>query len=148
MADVVECSVPISLPAATVFDYLADARNQPVWCSGITSCRQIDLDGPIPGAKYRVSRGKLMPWQRAPLSLELVMVMPHHHLQWVRSETHVNAMVDCHVDKLMDGTIVSYRETLDGIQEARLGGLMLLMRRYQLPRDLWQLKRILEEGGP
>jgi hypothetical protein len=148
MADVVECSVPISLPASTVFDYVADARNQPVWCSGITSCRQIELDGPLPGAKYCVGHGKLMPLQRASLLLELVVVRPHHRLQWIRSETHVTATVDCYVDKLMDGTIVSCRETFDGIQEARLGALTLLMRRYRLPRDLWRLKQVLEERGP
>jgi hypothetical protein len=133
------------LPQAAVFNYLADARNQPAWCSGVASCRQIHLDRPALHARYQIHR-KLTAWPRAAASLELVMVKPHHRLQWVRREQRITATVDCYVDKLIDETLVSYQERFDGIEEAPFAGLWLLVRRYQLPRELWRLKRLLEEG--
>jgi hypothetical protein len=134
----VEHSVPISRPSAQVFAYLVDARNQPAWCSGVSICRQTHLSRPAPSARYEVRRRV-----RASASLELVVATPHRRASWVRRERKLIVEIDCHVDRLADGSVVSYRETFGATGKARLY-LRLLLRRYQVPHELWRLKRILE----
>ena len=38
---------------ATVFDYVVDPLNDPVWCPAVAGCEQLSGDGPVEGAVYR-----------------------------------------------------------------------------------------------
>ena len=44
--------VLIRRPIEEVFDYVADARNDPAWCERVHWCRQVEGDGPAVGATY------------------------------------------------------------------------------------------------
>jgi hypothetical protein len=45
-------TVDIDLPVEMVFDFVADARNDPQWCPRVRWCKQINGDGPLVGARY------------------------------------------------------------------------------------------------
>jgi hypothetical protein len=46
-------SIEIDLPLEKVFDFVADARNDPQWCPRVDWCKQIRGDGPVVGARYQ-----------------------------------------------------------------------------------------------
>jgi uncharacterized protein YndB with AHSA1/START domain len=48
----VERQIEIGRPVEEVFGFVADARNDPQWCSTVKSCRQLSGDGPGDGARY------------------------------------------------------------------------------------------------
>jgi hypothetical protein len=138
----------------TVFDYLAEARNQPAWRSSVRRCVQTQLTAPGRGAAYELTRPAGMPWRTITAELAIVTYEPPRRLRWTRREGAATADIECELEALPDGTLVWYRETLDRAAQATFGLLDAPLRRYQLPRDLWRLKSIVEQprqaadGGP
>lgn len=52
MSGPVEGSVLIRRPVEEVFEFVADARNDPAWCERVHWCRQVEGDSPVVGARY------------------------------------------------------------------------------------------------
>src|SRR3954467_7696721 len=50
----IERATQIAQPRDRVWEFIADARNDPGWCEKVDSVEQLAGDGPGPGARYRV----------------------------------------------------------------------------------------------
>lgn len=44
----------IARPPGEVFAFVADPRNDPAWCPRVHGCEQVDGDGVVEGARFRV----------------------------------------------------------------------------------------------
>ncbi|MDX1510952.1 MAG: SRPBCC family protein [Nitriliruptorales bacterium] len=71
----------LDVPIETVFDYVADARNDPNWCPLVEGTEQIGGNGPEPGAVYV--------WQQrqgeddiVPTEVTLTVVERPNRLEW------------------------------------------------------------------
>ena len=47
-----EGDIEIQRPLDEVFTFAADPRNDPQWCPRVLWCKQVEGDGPSPGARY------------------------------------------------------------------------------------------------
>jgi hypothetical protein len=135
--------VPVDCSAREAFDYLADARHLPVWCSAVRSCEQTALTGPTPGAEYRIARATGAVWWPAKLDLRLETFVAPSELGWVRREGATMCRVECLVTPIPSGVAIHYAESLSWSQ-LRTSRILLGLRRYQLGHDLWRLKSVLE----
>jgi uncharacterized protein YndB with AHSA1/START domain len=50
----IEETILITRSPEAIWDYIADARNDPHWCAKVVSVEQVSGDGPGPDARYRV----------------------------------------------------------------------------------------------
>ena len=78
----IEKTVTIACPTEQVWEFVADARNDPRWCEKVVSVDQIAGDGPGPTARYRVMH---RPRPRKPpteLTMEVVEFEPPRSLRW------------------------------------------------------------------
>jgi hypothetical protein len=128
-----------------VFDYLADACHQPAWRAGVKGARQ--TRGGVAGqhAAYELTRTLGVFWRPVTAELEVVTYEPPRRLGWSRREGAMTAEIQCELEPLAGAAVVWYSERLHGPGQGLPALLDLPLRRYQLPRDLWRLKRILEE---
>ena len=65
-----------------VWEFIADARNDPRWCEKVVSVDQVAGEGPGPNAQYRVMH---RPRPRKPpveLAMQVVEFDPPHRLRW------------------------------------------------------------------
>ena len=66
---------------ATLFDYVVDPLNDPVWCPAVDGCEQIEGEGPAPGAVYRwnqiVGEG-----DHFPMDVTLEVVDRPNRIEW------------------------------------------------------------------
>lgn len=49
----VRVSQVVPAPPETVFAFVADTRNDPIWCPNVTNVVQMDGEGVAPGSKFR-----------------------------------------------------------------------------------------------
>lgn len=93
----------IAVPVETLFDFVADTRNDPQWCPLIESSDQIAGDGPAPGAVYRwgqvVGEGQIVP-----MDVTLEVLDRPRRLEWS-----------------LDNDMFNYRSwmTFDALDESR-----------------------------
>jgi hypothetical protein len=128
-----------------VFDYLADACHQPAWRASVKRARQTRGSAAGLHSAYELTRTLGVFWRPVTAELELVTYEPPQRLGWAWREGAITAEIQCELEPLAGAAVVWYSERLDGPGHGLLGLLDLPLRRYQLPRDLWRLKRILEE---
>jgi len=50
----IDKTIAIARPPEEVWDFIADARNDPHWCDKVDSVEQVAGEGPGPEARYRV----------------------------------------------------------------------------------------------
>ncbi len=143
----VERSIVIERPIADVFGFVADARNDTLWCSKVLSSLQTDGDGPGPGARYEVLH--------RPIPLRPAREMDHRCLDWAPPRS-----ITWSEDDGRDTLVVTYQlEELGGstrmiqMSDARLAAprvLHPLMRAgigHDIQRQLGALKVLLEAGS-
>lgn len=68
-------------PLETVFDYVADTRNDPEWVPLVDHVRQIQGDGPGEGAKYLVAQ-RLIGGKVVDMSLEVTSYTRPAEITW------------------------------------------------------------------
>ncbi len=49
----ITATTEVDRPVEDVFAFVADSRNDPLWCRTVLECEQTHGDGPGPGARYR-----------------------------------------------------------------------------------------------
>lgn len=77
-----ERSIEIAQPIDAVFEFVADARNDPAWCTKVRSVEQVEGDGPGPGARYRVVHRPIP--LRPPRELDMTCLAwePPQRIEW------------------------------------------------------------------
>jgi uncharacterized protein YndB with AHSA1/START domain len=143
----IERSTVIAAPPERVWEFIADARNDPRWCPKVESVEQVEGHGPHPGARYRaVHRPKPL---RGPvdLTMEAVEFDPPRRLRWREEDDDGVFDVVYELEPEAGGTRLSQIDHIDW----KISRLAFPIARFMVGRDLTRqlaaLKRLLEDGN-
>ena len=140
----IEKSVTIARPVETVWEFVADARNDPRWCEKVVSVEQLAGDGPGRDASYRVMH-RPRPF-KAPvaLTMEVVEFEPPHRLRWREEDADAVFNVLYELQPKGSGTEIKQVDDIDW----KIGRAALPIARLMVSRDIARqfrsLKRVLE----
>jgi uncharacterized protein YndB with AHSA1/START domain len=140
----IERATQIAQPRDRVWEFIADARNDPGWCGKVDSVEQLAGDGPGPGARYRVlHRPKPL---RGPVELvmEVVEFDPPRRLRWREEDNDAVFDVVYDLAQRGDGTRLTQIDQIDWKIPRLLVPVGRFMVRRDLERQLAALKRLLE----
>ena len=140
----VEREVEIARPPEEVFDFVADARNDPRWCSRVELCEQVAGDGPGLGARYRARHRPTRLKPAAELSIEVVGFEPGRRIDWRQEDDDGVFKVTYVVEPAEGGTRFTQRDEI----EWKLPRPLQLIAGRLLPRHIEEqmaaLKGLLE----
>jgi uncharacterized protein YndB with AHSA1/START domain len=141
----IEKTIHISRPPEAVWEYVADARNDPRWCHKVDSVEQVAGDGPGPGAKYRVLHRPRPRKQAVELSMEVLEFDPPRRLRWREVDEDGVFDVVYELQASRGGTDFSQRDDI----EWKISRLLYPIARASVSRDidrqLRSLKTLLDE---
>jgi hypothetical protein len=81
----IEHHVEIQRAQTDVFDFVADARHDPVWCKRVISCVQREGDGPAVGARYEALH-RPIPGPARRRQIEIVAFDPPTAIRWIQED--------------------------------------------------------------
>jgi len=140
----VERDVEIDRPIEQVFDYVADARNDPRWCPKVLSCDQIEGDGPGAAARYRARHRPSRLKPGAELEIQVTAYERPRRLRWREEDEDGVFDVTYELEPTAEGTRFTQRSEIDW----KLSRLLRPMAARMVPRhvdeQLSELKRVLE----
>jgi uncharacterized protein YndB with AHSA1/START domain len=142
----IEKSITIARPVGEVWEFIADARNDPQWCENVVSVEQLAGDGPGPAARYRVMH-RPRPFKPAvELTMDVVEFDPPHRLRWREEDADAVFNVEYHLEPAASGTRLNQVDDIDW----KIGKAALPIARLMVSRDIGRqfrsLKRLLESG--
>lgn len=140
----IQRSIVIGRPIGEVFDFVADARNDPRWCPKVDSVEQVDGEVPGPGSRY-VTIHRPVPLRPArELDHRCVDWSPPRRIEWLEDDGVDRFEVSYELEEAAGGTRLTQRS------DARLGVPRLLHPIWRrgigndIARQLRTLKRVLE----
>ncbi len=142
----IERSIEIARPPEEVFAFVADARNDPLWCSTVVACEQLAGDGPGPDARYE-ARHKPTPVHRVmPRTIEVVEYEPPRRMRWRQEDSNGVFTIVYEVEPAAGGARLTQRDTIDWKVPGPVAGVAerLFVRRH-IGEQMADLKRLLEE---
>lgn len=144
MATITE-SVVIARPIHEVFAFIADARNDPLWCPNVRESEQTQGEGPAVGARYREVH-KPGP-KAAELDIEMLEHDPPRRAAWRASDESGTFVVSYDLEPVAgDATRVTQTdETLFQGLTRLLAPVIHFSVRRTLPKQFATLKSHLEE---
>lgn len=139
-------AIVIQRPVEEVFDFVADARNEPRYNLAMRSAELL-TDGPIGiGARFRselVTRGRAVP-----MTTEYTEYDRPHHLGSVSRTPSTVVRGALTFEPAEDGTRMSWSWDLETSGVLRFLGPLVGFMGRRLERRIWTgLKRLLEEEG-
>ena len=143
----IEQVVTIARQRQDVWSFIADARNDPVWCEKVVSVEQVAGAGPGPGARYRVMHA---PRPRKPpveLAMEVVEFNPPHRLRWWEEDADAVFDVLYELEPEGSGTRLTQGDEIDWKIPKPLRPIGRIMVSRDIKRQFQSLKQVLE-GGP
>ena len=141
----IERSVEIARPAEEVFAYVADARNDPQWCSTVVACEQRVGEGPGAGGRYQ-ARHKPTPFHRVmPRAIEIVEYDPPRRLRWRQEDANGVFHIVYEVEPTARGARLTQRDTIEWKVPRPVARLaeQVFVRRH-IGAQMADLKRLLE----
>lgn len=142
----IEGSIEIARPPAEVFAYVADARNDPHWCSTVVACEQRVGEAAAPGARYE-ARHKPTPFHRVmPRSIEIVECDPPRLLRSRQEDANGVFHIVYGVEPTADGARLTQRDAIEWKVPRPVARLAerLFVRRH-IAAQMADLKRLLED---
>jgi uncharacterized protein YndB with AHSA1/START domain len=143
----IEKTITIAREVGDVWEFVADARNDPQWCEKVVSVEQLAGDGPGRDARYRVMH-RPRPFKPAvELTMDVVEFDPPRRLRW--REEDADAVFDVLYELKPDasGSRLTQVDDIDW----KIGQLALPIGRLMVSRDIRRqfrsLKRLLESGS-
>jgi hypothetical protein len=140
----IQRSIVINRPVKEVFDFVADARNDPRWCPKVKSVEQVEGEGPGPGSRY-VTIHRPVPLRPArEMDHRCVDWSPPRRIEWLEDDGVDRFEVSYELEEVNGGTRLSQRS------DARLGVPKLLRPIWRrgiendIARQLRMLKDVLE----
>jgi hypothetical protein len=131
-----------------VWEFIADARNDPCWCEKVASVEQVTGQGPGPSAKYRVLH---RPRPRRPpieLAMEVVEFEPPHRLRWREEDADAVFNVLYELEPEGAATRLSQVDDIDWKIPKPLRPIGRIMVSRDIRRQFGSLKHLLEGGAP
>jgi uncharacterized protein YndB with AHSA1/START domain len=143
----IEKTITIARPAEEVWEFVADARNDPQWCEKVVSVEQLAGDGPGRDARYRVMH-RPRPFKPAvELAMEVVEFDPPHRLRWREEDADAVFDVLYDLEPTATGTQLKQVDDIDW----KIGKAALPIARLMVSRDIRRqfrsLKRLLESDS-
>ena len=142
----VERSVQIDRPPETVFDFLADGRNDPRWCPKVRSAEQTLGDGPQLGARYQVVHQPTRIKPAAELTSEIVAFEPPHSIALRQEDGDGVFNVEYLIERANGGTRFTQRSEVEWKLPAPLRLIASRMVPRHLDGQMKKLKSMLESG--
>jgi uncharacterized protein YndB with AHSA1/START domain len=140
----VERTVQIGRPPQEVFDFVADARNDPAWCPKVRSCEQTEGDGPGPGARYVATHRPTKLKPAAEIRIELLEMDSPGRLAWREEDDDGVYEVTYELEPADAGTRFTQRSDITW----KLPRVLQLVANRMPPRhvdeQMSELKRVLE----
>jgi hypothetical protein len=143
-----EYAVDIELPIESVFDFVADSRNDPRWCPRVVTCEQLEGDRTAQGALYEAFHRPSL--QRPHMRRIRVEEFDRPHRVRSIQEDNVARFTITYVLTATDGgTRLMQRDDIEWrIPRASVPIAKRIVRRH-IGDQLESLKRLLETGsGP
>lgn len=139
-----EESIAIARSPDDVWGFIAEARNDPLWCDKVDAVEQVVGNGPALGARYRVLH---RPRPRKPpveLATEIVTFDEPHRMRLREEDGDAVFNVTYQLEPMGDGTRLTQIDEIDW----KISRLALPIARLMVSRDLRRqfasLKRRLE----
>lgn len=135
----IERSTHIAAPVDSVFAFVSDPRNDPVWCPKIRSVEQRSGSGSGPGARYLVVHRPIPVLATRSMEYALVSWDPPHCIEWHEDDGHDRITVTYTLESSEGGTRFTQSD------DAELGAprFMHPLMRAGVGRDIAaQLKRL------
>ena len=143
----IEKTVTIARAVEEVWEFVADARNDPRWCEKVVSVEQLVGDGPGQEAKYRVMHRPRPLKPAVELTMDVVEFDPPRRLRWREEDADAVFNVLYDLEPTASGTRLKQVDDIDWkIGRAALPVARLMVSR-DIGRQLRSLKRLLESGS-
>jgi uncharacterized protein YndB with AHSA1/START domain len=140
----IERSISIAAPPERVWDFIADAGNDPRWCHKVESVEQLEGHGPGPGARYRVQHRPKPLRGPVELSMEAVEFDPPRRLRWREEDDDAVFHVVYELEPEAGGCRITQIDHIDWKIRKLTQPIGRLMVGRDLSRQLAALKRLLE----
>jgi uncharacterized protein YndB with AHSA1/START domain len=131
-----------------VWEFVADARNDPRWCEKVVSVEQVAGEGPGPNAQYRVMHRPRPGKPPVELTMQVVEFDPPHRLRW--REEDPDAVFNVLYELESDGaaTRITQVDDIDWKIAKPLRPIGRIMVSRDMKRQFASLKRLLENATP
>lgn len=116
----IERTTLITAPLETVFTFVADPLNDPLWCPKVQRVEQLEGDGPRPGARYRVIHRPIPVLAPREMAYTLMTWDPPSRIEWHEDDGHDTIKVTYTLE--VAGTQTRFTQT----DEAALGAPRVL----------------------
>jgi Polyketide cyclase / dehydrase and lipid transport len=143
----IQRSIVIDRPVGEVFEFVANARNDPRWCPKVDSTEQVAGEGPGPGSRYLTIHRPVPLRPAREMEHGCVDWNPPQRIEWLQDDGVDRFEVTYELEEVPAGTRLSQRS------EARLGVPRLLHPIWRrgigndIERQLRTLKGLLEHGS-
>jgi uncharacterized protein YndB with AHSA1/START domain len=140
----IERSISIALPPESVWEFVADPRNDPRWCPKVDSVVQVEGDGPGGQARYLV-RHRPKPL-RGPVDLTMVAVEfdPPRRLRWREEDGDAVFDVTYEVEPEGSGTRMTQIDDIEWKVSRLVQPIGRAMVSRDIQRQLQALRALLE----
>ena len=135
--------IEIERPVEEVFEFVADARNDPRWCPRVLSCEQVEGDGPAAGARFEALHRPTLR-RRHIRSIETVEFDPPRRIVWRQTDEVGAFTITYELDTSADGTRLVQRDEIDWRIARPFVPLGSRIVRRHMRDQLATLKRVLE----
>jgi len=141
----VDRSIDISRPIDEVFAFVADARNDPLWCANVLSTVQYAGDGPGPGARYTAVHRPRPQYPPRELAVECVGWSPPQRIEWHQNDGIDEIQVAYNLLDLGGTTRLAQSSLVRQAMPQRLRPTMRHAMGPDVERQLMALKQLLED---
>jgi uncharacterized protein YndB with AHSA1/START domain len=140
----IETTIVIARPREEVWEYIADARNDPQWCGKVESVHQVGGDGPGPDSSYRVIHRPIRFKRSKKLAVKVEEFSPPRRLRLREEDEDGVFNVTYDLESSREGTRLTQRDQI----EWKIPKFQLPIARRMVSRDIQrqfsELKRRLE----
>jgi hypothetical protein len=136
-------SIEIDRPIDELFDFVADARNDPRWCPRVKWCEQVGGDGPEVGARYEAyERPSLRKHQRR--WIEVVTNERPTRLVTRQTDEQGDFTIEYVLDRTDSGTRLTQRDSVTWTLPRLIVPIAKRIVDRHIREQLGGLKRLLE----
>ena len=108
-----EGGVEIRRPIGEVFEFVADSRNDPMWCERVAWCRQVAGQAPAPGARYEaLHRPSGNPWAHI-RRIEVLDLAPPRSVRWRQADRMGTFDIGYELEAVEGGTRLWQRDEIE-----------------------------------
>jgi uncharacterized protein YndB with AHSA1/START domain len=143
----IEKTITIARGVEEVWEFVADARNDPEWCGKVGSVEQLAGDRPGRDARYRVMH-RPRPFKPAvELTMDVIDFDPPNRLRWREEDTDAVFNVQYELQPAPSGTRLTQVDNIDWKIGKAARPIARLMVSRDMGRQFRSLKRLLESGS-